>query len=296
MEYIGIDIGGTNIRIGGINKKEELIFEYKEKTKENVTTGDDLYEKIKKLIKMVPNFKNYKAIGIGSPGSINKELGQVITSKNLSILNNYPLVEKLKKEFNKPIFLENDAVVAALAEATKGKGKSKKIVCYITISTGVGGGIIIDKNIYPGSNNLGTFFSQIILDGKNTTNGLISGTALLKQTKEKLDKNIKNARELFELEKNHNTIAEEIIKEFKNNFTTLLLNISSIINPDIIILGGGVMKSKDRFLSEVIENFRNKAHPQAKDTIIETAQFKEPGIIGAALLAKTLYDSSERKK
>ena len=296
MEYIGIDIGGTNIRIGGINKKEELIFEYKEKTKENVTTGDDLYEKIKKLIKMVPNFKNYKAIGIGSPGSINKELGQVITSKNLSILNNYPLVEKLKKEFNKPIFLENDAVVAALAEATKGKGKSKKIVYYITISTGVGGGIIIDKNIYPGSNNLGTFFSQIILDGKNTTNGLISGTALLKQTKEKLDKNIKNARELFELEKNHNTIAEEIIKEFKNNFTTLLLNISSIINPDIIILGGGVMKSKDRFLSEVIENFRNKAHPQAKDTIIETAQFKEPGIIGAALLAKTLYDSSERKK
>lgn len=296
MEYIGIDIGGTNIRIGGINKKEELIFEYKEKTKENVTTGDDLYEKIKKLIKMVPNFKDYKAIGIGSPGSINKELGQVITSKNLSILNNYPLVEKLKKEFNKPIFLENDAVVAALAEASKGKGKNKKIVCYITISTGIGGSIIIDKNIYPGSNNLGTFFSQIILDGKNTTNGLISGTALLKQTKEKLDKNIKNARELFELEKNHNTIAEEIIKEFKNNFTTLLLNISSIINPDIIILGGGVMKSKDRFLSEVIENFRNKAHPQAKDTIIETAQFKEPGIIGAALLAKTLYDSSERKK
>ena len=100
MEYIGIDIGGTNIRIGGINKKEELIFEYKEKTKENVTTGDDLYEKIKKLIKMVPNFKDYKAIGIGSPGSINKELGQVITSKNLSILNNYHLVEKLKKEFN----------------------------------------------------------------------------------------------------------------------------------------------------------------------------------------------------
>ena len=296
MEYIGIDIGGTNIRIGGINNKEELIFEYQENTLENVITSEDLYLKIKKLIKMVPNYKDCKAIGIGAPGSVSKELGQVTISRNLSILNNFPLVERLTQDFNKPIFLENDAVVAAFAEASKGKGKNKKIVCYITISTGVGGSIIIDKNIYSGSNNLGIFFSRIILDGKNNSNSLISGKALLKQANEKLDKKIKNASKLFELEEINNLIAEEIIKKFKNNLTTLLLNISAIINPDIIILGGGVMKSKDKFLPEVIENFKNKAHPLAKDLIIETVQFKEPGIIGAALLAKNIYNSSERIK
>ena len=296
MEYIGIDIGGTNIRIGGINNKEELIFEYQENTLENVITSEDLYLKIKKLIKMVPNYKDCKAIGIGAPGSVSKELGQVTISRNLSILNNFPLVERLTQDFNKPIFLENDVVVAAFAEASKGKGKNKKIVCYITISTGVEGSIIIDKNIYSGSNNLGIFFSRIILDGKNNSNSLISGKALLKQANEKLDKKIKNASKLFELEEINNLIAEEIIKKFKNNLTTLLLNISAIINPDIIILGGGVMKSKDKFLPEVIENFKNKAHPLAKDLIIETVQFKEPGIIGAALLAKNIYNSSERIK
>ena len=72
MEYIGIDIGGTNIRIGGINNKEELIFEHQENTLENVITSEDLYLKIKKLIKMVPNYNDCKAIGIGAPGSVSK--------------------------------------------------------------------------------------------------------------------------------------------------------------------------------------------------------------------------------
>lgn len=286
VEYIGIDIGGTNIRVGAINKYEDLIFEYKETTFKDIITSEDLYNKIKKLIKMVPNHENIKAIGIGAPGSVDKKLGQIITSKNVSLLNKFPLVENLNKDFNKPIFLENDARVATFAEAIKGKGKEKNIVCYITISTGLGGGVVIDKNIYHGSNNLGAYFARMILDGENTSDSLISGTALLEQAKEKINKNIKSTFELFELEKNHNPIAKEIVRSFKRNLTVLLLNTSSIINPDIIILGGGVLKSKDRFLLEVINSFKTKAHPLAKNTIIDTAKFEEPGIIGAAMLAK----------
>lgn len=126
----------------------------------------------------------------------------------------------------------------------------------------------------------------MILDGRNISDSLISGKALLKKARERIDKDIKNTFELFELEKNNNLIAKDIIREFKRNLTVLLLNISSIINPDIIILGGGVLKSKDRFLQEVIDNFKIEAHPLAKNTIIDMASFKEPGIIGAALLAK----------
>lgn len=285
-EYIGIDIGGTNIRIGAINKNEEIIYEYKEPTFKDVSTGEDFYKKIKKFIKKVPNYENVKAIGIGIPGSVNKKLGQIITSGNVSILKNFPLVENLNKDFNKPVYLENDARVATFAEAIKGKGKEKNIVCYITISTGLGGGVVINKKIYSGSNDLGAYFGRMILDGKNTSDSLISGTALLKQAREKIDKDIKNTYELFELEKNNNLIAKDIIREFKKNLTVLLLNISSIINPDIIILGGGVLKSKDRFLQEVIDNFKAGAHLLAKDTIIDIASFNEPGIIGAALLAK----------
>lgn len=285
-EYIGIDIGGTNIRIGAINKDEEVIYEYKEPTFKDVSTGGDFYKKIKNFIKKVPNYEIVKAIGIGIPGSVDKKLGQIITSGNVSILKNFPLVENLNKDFNKPVYIENDARVATFAETIKGKGKEKDIVCYITISTGLGGGVVIDKKIYSGSNDLGAYFGRMILDGRNISDSLISGKALLKQARERIDKDIKNTFELFELEKNNNLIAKDIIREFKRNLTVLLLNISSIINPDIIILGGGVLKSKDRFLQEVIDNFKIEAHPLAKNTIIDMASFKEPGIIGAALLAK----------
>lgn len=289
IEYIGIDIGGTNIRIGAINQNDELVFEYKEPTFENVISSEDLYNKIIKLIKMVPNYENSKAIGIGAPGSVDKKLGQIITS-NVTILNNFPLVENLNKDLNKPIFLENDARVATFAEAISGKGKDKNIVCYITISTGLGGGLVINKEIYNGSNNLGAYFARMILDGEHTSHNLISGTALLKQSREKINKNMKSTLEVFELEKNNNPIAKEIISNFKRNLTVLLLNISATFNPDIIILGGGVLKSKDSFLSDVINSFKEKAHPLAKNTIIDTTTFEEPGIIGASMLAKYKYN------
>ena len=290
IEYIGIDIGGTNIRIGAINQNDELVFEYKEPTFENVISSEDLYNKIIKLIKMVPNYENSKAIGIGAPGSVDKKLGQIITSKNVTILKNFPLVENLNKDLNKPIFLENDARVATFAEAISGKGKDKNIVCYITISTGLGGGLVINKEIYNGSNNLGAYFARMILDGEHTSHNLISGTALLEQSREKINKNMKNTLEVFELEKNNNPIAKEIISNFKRNLTVLLLNISATFNPDIIILGGGVLKSKDSFLSDVINSFKEKAHPLAKNTIIDTTTFEEPGIIGASMLAKYKYN------
>lgn len=286
VEYIGIDIGGTNIRIGTMDEKKNVNLEYKELTLKNVKTSEDLYKKIRNLILKIPNYNNVKAIGIGVPGSIDIESNKIITCRNLRVLKDYPIVQNLYKDFNIPIYIENDARVAALAEAIKGKGKDKRIVVYITISTGLGGGLIIDKDIYKGANGLGTYLSRMILDGQNISEELISGTALIKQAKREISENINNASEVFELEKNNNLKAKEIIERFKRNLTILLLNISVRINPDIIILGGGVVKSKDRFLDDVIRAFRKEAHSAVTDTIIDIAEFKEPGIVGAALLAK----------
>ena len=165
LEYIGIDLGGTNIRVGAIDKNENIIYEYKELTFKEVSTATELCTKIIKMIRQVPNYEDAKAIGLGVPGSVNEKSSRIITSKNVGILIDFPLVETLNKEFNKPIYIENDAKVAAFAEAVVGRGKNKNIVCYITISTGLGGGIVINKKIYQGSNNLGGYFPRIILDG-----------------------------------------------------------------------------------------------------------------------------------
>ncbi len=235
---------------------------------------------------MVPNYQQVEGIGIGIPGSIDKNNEDIINSGNVSILKGMTLVKNLKLDLGIDTYIENDARVAALAEAIKGTGKEFNNVCYITISTGLGGAIITNNNIYKGSSNLGGYFGSILLDGKNTCDSLISGTALLREAQQKIDANIKNTVELFELEKNNNAVAKEIIDNFKNNLVILFLDISRIINPEIIILGGGVLKSKDRFLFDSIERFKQKAHLLAKDTIIKEACLDEPGVLGAALLAK----------
>ena len=286
VEYIGVDLGGTNIRVGAIDEKENIIFSYKEPTYENVKTSEDLYQKIKKIIEKVPDYEKVKAIGIGVPGAIDYKSKKVITARHLDILTEIPLVERLEKDFSKKVYIENDARVATLAEAIKGKGKDKKIVCYLTISTGFGGGIVIDKKIYHGHNGLGAYFARLILDGENRADYLISGTALLRQARNEIDESIKDTAELFELKRNGNEEAKEIIEKFKMYLTAALLNISATFNPDIIILGGGVLKSKDEFLEDVINKFKEEVHTLAKNTIIDTTVFDEPGIIGAALLAK----------
>lgn len=280
--YIGIDIGGTNIRVGLIDENNNLICTHKEPTLKDVTNVEELYEKIKNLIKKIPNYQIAKAIGIGAPGYIEVETGEIKTATNLKMLASFPLKERLEKDFEKNVYLDNDARVATLGEAILGAGKGKEIVCYVTISTGLGGGVVIEDNIYHGSGNLGGYFGSLILDGEQTSEALISGTGLLKQAKEKINSNIQNAEEIFALARTGNIFAQEIIEKFKRNLVVLLLNISYTINPNIIVLGGGVLKSKEYFLEDVIKEFKLKA----KDTIIEIALLEEPGVIGAALLAK----------
>lgn len=126
----------------------------------------------------------------------------------------------------------------------------------------------------------------MLLDGKNTSDSLISGTALIKKAKEISNINVKNVQEIFELNKGSNIGLKQIIEEFKNNLTVLLLNITYTINPDIIVLGGGVIKAKEYFLNDVINEFMLKSKNLEKNTIITTAILEEPGVIGAALLAK----------
>lgn len=284
VEYIGVDIGGTNIRVGYIDENENMYLVHKEATLDNVVTSEDLYNKILRLIKMVPNYTEVKAIGIGVPGAI-KELKEIMTSRNLPLLLKYPLAQKLEKELNKKVYIENDAKVATLAEAINGAGKDSNIVCYATISTGLGGGVVMNKHIYYGANGVGGYFSRMIVDGKNMSEYVISGTSIVTKAIEQGMENITNAADVFE---STDKRAKGIINEFKINLVNLLLNISITINPHIVVLGGGVMKSNKYFLDDVRNMFREKAHSFAKEMKIEIAEVEEPGVLGAALLAKDM--------
>lgn len=284
IEYIGLDIGGTNIRVGAIDEKDRLVSFESQRTMENVKTANDLYKKIKVMIKNVADGANIKRIGIGYPGAIDTK-GNITTSRNIPIFKDFPLKEKIEKDFKNEVLIENDARVGALAESIKGAGKDYTTICYATLSTGLGGAVIKNKKIFRGDRNIAGYFSRMMLDTEDIAEHRLSGTSVVNLANKEYNLKVNNVQEVFAMAK-RNEAANKILEDYKKYLTMLLLNISITLSPDVIILGGGVMKAKKYFLEDVKKAFKAQAHSFAKDTIIVEAKLKEPGVVGACLLAK----------
>ena len=149
--YIGIDLGGTNVRTLLVDENGESYSEVKGPT-ECQNGPDYVCDKIIKQIESLDTsvcggLQGVEGIGIGAPGPVDTELGIMIMASNLPGFENYPICHKLKEKFGLPTFIDNDANVAGLAEAILGAGKDYKTNYFITCSTGVGGAFVVDKKI-----------------------------------------------------------------------------------------------------------------------------------------------------
>ena len=255
MALIGVDIGGTNTRVALVDEKGNILHLVKEGTKDGVRTGKCFRDKLVRMIESIPNYRDCARIGLGVPGMV---VGDDVTScRNFSQLKGYPLKQEIQKHFNKPVAIQNDAKLATLGEALAGAGKGHNTVAYVGLGTGVGGGVAIDGKIYMGATNLGGYFSRMILDGNNIAENLLKGSTFNEQKHD--------------------------LREYKKNLTNLLINISVTINPDVIVLGGGVMESAQYFLEDVISAFKKATHDCAKSTRIIPVKLEYPGVVGAAL-------------
>ncbi|MCL2621955.1 MAG: ROK family protein [Firmicutes bacterium] len=282
MNKIGIDIGGTNIRVGVVSGCGKILSLERCSSTEGIKTVNDLLNRIIEMTERLPNIKQCISIGVGVPGMIVNN--KILHCRNLMHLNNFNLKERLEKYFKMPVQLENDAKVAALGEALVGAGKGESIVAYVGLGTGLGGGVVIDKNIYLGASNLGGYFSRIILDGEQEAEHLVTGTALHKSTIATFGSDMR-VRELFALAKTDKK-ASVIIEKFKKDLCNLLINISVTINPSVIVLGGGVMESSHFFLDDIQKTFKAMQKENYKDTKIVKSTLEFPGVVGAAMLVK----------
>ena len=285
IQCIGLDVGGTSIRVGGLDERGQVVFENKVPTYENVTDGGDLIAKLSGLIRSVPGWQEASAVGIGVPGAVDRVSNTVTVADNLTLLNGLPLAQTLEAELGKPVLLENDARVAALAEAVSGAGAGRDTVCYITISTGLGGAVVQDGQIYHGSTNMGSYLCRMILDGTNHCENLLSGTALRRSLSRRLGRPVDSAGEVFDLAALGDPAAAEIAETFRRNLSVLFMNLAVTFNPDVIVAGGGVMQAADHFWDQAVARFRAMAHPQLRDTAFARAAHREPGLLGACLLA-----------
>jgi glucokinase len=295
MKYsIGVDIGGTNIRLAVVDEEGNIISVNKQRTKK-MSKPSDLVDQIVELYESVnASSYNVEGMGVGVPGPVKQSTGYVHVLSNIG-LSDFNLKDMLEERLNIKVVVGNDAKAAALAEARLGAGKGEHVVQYVTISTGIGGGLVIDGNLYYSSNG----FSQeignmnLIKNGRQPNpsmnpgclEGQCSGTALVSIAKERgLD--VIHAGEFFDEVNKGNEVAINLKEEWIENLAFSLGSLANILEPDVFVLGGGVMQSSDYFLDDLIKELNKYVFPQMRGKIrVEKAHFdQDAGIIGASLL------------
>ena len=287
MYKIGIDLGGT--------KTEGILLDDSLNTieRKRLPTPKNRYQEIIKTIQYLVNDLSREiedfTLGICTPGVISKKTG-FLKNSNTQCLIGKPLKEDLEKKLDKKISIENDANCFTISEATMGVAKNNSFVFGVILGTGVGGGIVIDGKIHHGRTNIAGEWGHHTLhqNGKKCYCGkkgcvetYISGPALEKRWEEMTGKN----QLLPEIVKDYeNSKFLQWRQEFLDNFGTGLANVVDILDPDVIVLGGGL--SNIEFLySDGIKNVYEKVFSDLVDTpILKNNLGDSAGVFGAALL------------
>ena len=225
--YIGIDLGGTNVRTLLVDEEGNSYSEVKDVT-EREKGPDYVCAKIIRQIEALDysvcgGISGVEGIGIGVPGPVDTVKGVMIMATNLPGFENYPICQKLADRFNLPTFIDNDANVAGLAEALLGAGKGLPIVYYVTISTGIGGALIVDGKLVSGGRGHAGEIGNIIVKNNGykfgglnpgAAEGEASGTAITRKGKEILGEDVvKHAGNVFELAANGDLKAQSIVDD-----------------------------------------------------------------------------------
>ncbi|WP_300384523.1 ROK family protein [Clostridium sp.] len=292
MKYIvGIDIGGTNIRVALLDEKRNII--EKLKIKNEVSNGPEYnLDKIINHINTNWKDKDIKGIGVGSPGPLDIKKGKIIKAPNLKGWDNFNVKNYIEEKTSLKTEINNDANVAGLAEAMIGSAKGAESVFYITVSTGVGGALIINNKIVNGANSAAAEICNLIInEDKYSHSGLVqgglegqcSGPNIARKASERLEKDLETS-EVFDLYKNNNEIAQELIEELCENLSKGISNIISVVDPEVIVLGGSVILYNQSILSIITEKVKEKV--LNKDAVdIRVAEIgDDAGLKGAGFL------------
>ena len=312
MYYIGVDLGGTNIAVGLVDETGKILDSMSTPTL-SPRSYKEIVADMARLIKEIINnaglsVNDIESIGIGSPGSVDDDRGMIIYANNLDF-DHAPIAEEMRKHIDLPVHIENDANAAAFGEYVV-NGKGAKNVIFVTLGTGIGGGIIINGKLYKGANGAAGELGHCVLveGGLPCTCGLngcweqyASVTALISQTKAAIEKNpdslmvkiseergVVNGRTAFEAAKKGDKAAEEVVSQYAQYIAAGTVSMINIFQPEKLIIGGGISREGDYLLNPVREFCNAKSYKtDGKKTIIEAATlFNDAGIIGAALSAR----------
>lgn len=278
--YAGIDLGGTKILTFLGNEERQILSKVKTST-EAAKGVDSVIEKMIKTVETACNqagisIADLSGLGIGVPGPVNKITGLVYDCPNLKDWKDIEVKKIFSEKLEIPVNVENDARAAGLAEARIGAAKGYGHVFYITVSTGIGGAVIVDGKIFHGSTGAAGEFGQMkLLDG-SVFESHFSGPAI----KEKFGV---ETEMISQLVKENDPGAQNALEHLVNGIGTYLANITTLLNPDIIVIGGGVSNIGDLFIKPVEKLVKERAFSiSSKDIkVVRAGLGSDSGAYGA---------------
>lgn len=292
MYTAGIDIGGTNTRIALIDEAYEIIQRIQFPTDVN-----NPHATLQKIQETVQSFSVAIAgVGLSCPGPLDLKQGIILDTPNLKGgWHGLAVSKELSARLKVPVFLENDANLACLAEAVLGQGKDYSYVQFLTISTGLGSGLVIDKKIYQGAHGFAHEIANIPLWRNGPSHGSIypggveaicSGTAITTRAK-KAGLDVEHAGDVYSLACSQNQTAIDIMEDAKEYLANTIAIIYAFVDPEIVILGGNVAIKIPGFVEDVEQRVKTKVYPNIQPLVkvVKTNLSEDSGLLGAACLA-----------
>ncbi|MBI1882714.1 MAG: ROK family protein [Chlamydiae bacterium] len=305
--FLGVDMGGTNLRFGLVDEKGKIHGSSCVST-EAGTSRKEILKKMEQGIRALLEEERklkvaVKAVGVGVPGCVDFDRGFIHTLVNIPGWDDVPLANILQEAFHLPVFVDNDVNVMALGELVFGAAQGAKNVICITLGTGVGGGIIVEGKLYRGSSfTAGEIGHSIIhvdglacnCGGRGCLERYVGNRYLVERALEKYRVDSKRKipdpltpEILAAWAQEGEKVALQLWKDMAKDLGMVLASLVNFFNPDLMVIGGGVAQA-GKVLFEPLENFvreRSMKVPGACVRIVRAKLGQDAGVIGAAALA-----------
>ena len=316
MNYIGIDIGGTNLKAGLVNDEGSILAVEKRKIAE-VSDQKALVEALVALTQSLTERggltpEQIRSVGVGVPGAVEIHSGAVLYTCNLP-LRNVPLRKLFHRYLPYPLYVENDANCAALAEYYAGAGKGSKRFVTITLGTGIGGGLVVGGKLYTGFAQSGLEVGHMII----RPNGVLCGcgnrgcweqygsaTALIRIAQEAMERDPGSVmwelcqgdrfrvdgRIPFQAARLGDLSAKKVLHRYLEGLSIGLINLVNILQPEVICMGGGVSNADDDLLLDPVrELVRQGSFDKTMPTrLVRASLGNDAGVVGAAMLCDSI--------
>ena len=303
---VGIDLGGTNLKAGIVDTGGKILHRLSVKTHSDADPqiiSNQILELVAEIIRSAQvKAPDMIGIGLGSPGLVDKKGETILFSPNLPRWRNIPIKRMVSERLSKPCGLENDANAAAWGEKWAGAGREAGSLVMLTLGTGVGGGIVIDNKLWRGANNVAAEIGHMVIqtDGPQCNCGnrgcvevYASATGMVRRFKELLKTGIPSllkvsdeitAKMINDAALQGDKASLDVINETGRYLGIALVNIMHVLNPEMIVLAGGMIGSGELLMNPIRQVTTQRAFEASyKDTKIVFSQLgNDAGIIGAA--------------